>query len=753
MSPIQADYYDGKTSARHPVSLLAGGGKLKVIGADVNEEFDLRRVRRSLRIAGTPRWLYLPGGGACVTDDNDAIDRITRTRRYDSILQRWESRPALAALAVALVAFGTWLLVDRALPVAADEIARRIPVEAETVLGQKTLEGLDRFLLQPSTLPAERQEALRSKLAALMQAAGDRTRYRLEFRASRRLGANAFALPAGVVVLLDDLVKFARHDEEILGVLAHELGHVNHRHTMRRLLESSATALVVAGLTGDIASTTSLAAAAPTLLVQTKYSRDNEREADAYGIELMRKANLDPRHLAVMLGRLESRARGKHRDAMPTFLSTHPATEERKATALAAASDAAEPDEPQQEAKQALAQEDVTIPAAPRRTVLDPLQREIIGLVEKRDYAGLDRLLSVRQQRYEQDPSTEQELENAYRAFRRLGGDADPALREWSEKMPQSYAAHAAHGVYYLWRGIEARGTKYSRDTPDEQMHAMRVLLARARTELEGSLPLTAKPYISRLSLITLSRYAGDDESGERHYAEGLKVAPHSLSLRMARMTALEPRWGGSYRAMEALAKESAAQLTDPAAAAKVAARVPAHRAWEKQAKKDFGESLRLYDEALRLDPAAAHVRCERSWVLSQLGQNARAYADAKQGLLDGRDETYCMHRVIAAVPRLQDQAEVVAITTLVIEVDATLPQAFNQRGWAEEQLGRRDAAFRDYLAGAKLGDPWAQARVGRAYLEGFGVERDDNEAAAWLRKSAAQGNADAKRILEARQR
>lgn len=753
MSPIQADYYDGKTSARHPVSLLVGGGQLKVIGADVNEQFDLRRVRRSLRIADTPRWLYLPGGGACVTDDNDAIDRITRTRRYDRILQRWESRPALAALAVALVAFGTWVLVDRGLPVAADEIARRIPVQAETVLGQKTLEGMDRFLLQPSTLPAKRQEALRAKLAALTQAAGDRTRYRLEFRASKALGANAFALPAGVVVLLDDLVKLARRDDEILGVLAHELGHVSHRHTMRRLLESSATALVVAGLTGDIASTTSLAAAAPTLLVQTKYSRDNEREADAYAVELMRKANLDPRHLAVMLGRLETHARGKHRDGFPTFLSTHPATEERKATALAAASEAGEHDEPQQAAQQDLQNEEVAIPPATRRTVLDPLQSEIVGLVGKRDYAGLERLLSARQQRYEQDASTEQELENAYRAFRRLGGDAEPALREWSEKMPQSYAAHAAHGVYYLWRGIEARGTRYANDTPDEQMHAMRVLVARAKAELERSLPLTAKPHISHLSFVTLYRYAGDDESGERHYAEGLKVAPQSLSLRMARMTSLEPRWGGSYRAMEALAKEAAAQLGDPAAAARLAARVPAQRAWESQSRKDFKGALRFYDEALRLDPAAAHVRCERSWVLSQLGQNARAYEDAKQGLLDGRDEAYCLQRAVSAASRLQDQKEIIAVTTLVTEVDATLPQAFNQRGWAEEQLGRREAAFRDYLAAARLGDPWAQARVGRAYLEGFGVERDDGEAAAWLRKSAAQGNADAKRMLEARRR
>src|SRR5437763_6778570 len=177
MTPIPADYYDGKTSARHAMSLLVGAGKLKVIGEQVSEIFDLRRVRRSLRIANPPRGLSPPGGGACVTQDNDAVARITRTRRYDRVLQTWESRPLLAALAVALVALGTWLFIERGLPVAADEIARRIPREAETLLGESTLQGMDRFLLQPSALPAARQQALRAKFAALMERAGSPTPY------------------------------------------------------------------------------------------------------------------------------------------------------------------------------------------------------------------------------------------------------------------------------------------------------------------------------------------------------------------------------------------------------------------------------------------------------------------------------------------------------------------------------------------------------------------------------------------------
>jgi Zn-dependent protease with chaperone function len=333
MSVIQATYFDGKTSTSRPVTLLAGGGKLKVVGADVDLEFDARLVRRSLRIGDTPRWLYLPGGGACVTGDNAAIDRITRDMRYEKLLHRWESRPHYAVAAVALVAAMLWLLVDRGVPVAVEHIAAHMPLEAEATLGRQTLKSLDERLMQPSQLPASRQAELRDKFAGLAATAGNTTLYELQFRRTY-LGANAFALPAGIIVVTDALVELAKTDDEILGVLAHELGHVRGRHTLRRLLEGSATALIIAGVTGDIASTTSLAAAAPALLLQTRYSRDNEREADEFAVQAMKGAHIDPAHFARILVRLEATAR--RGPGMPSFISTHPETAERAALARAA---------------------------------------------------------------------------------------------------------------------------------------------------------------------------------------------------------------------------------------------------------------------------------------------------------------------------------------------------------------------------------------------------------------------------------
>jgi Zn-dependent protease with chaperone function len=332
MSVLRAAYFDGKTSQRRDVSLVLSAGKLKIVGRDVEAEFDARRVRRSLRVANTPRWLYLPGGGACVTDDNDAVDRMTRPGGYEKILHRWESHPAYAVLSIGLVIATLWLLVTQVVPVAAEAIARRIPVETEAALGRQTLEGMEEFLLQPSQLPEARQAGLRAKFDQMVRAAGAATPYRLEFRASPVIGANAFALPAGIIVMTDGLVKASVDDAEVLGVLAHELGHVHHRHTMRRLLEGSAIVLIIAAVTGDVASASSLAAGAPAALLQMKYSRDNEREADRYAIDMMRAAGLDPRHLAALLKRIEAQAPERF-GAVPDFLSSHPSTEEREALA------------------------------------------------------------------------------------------------------------------------------------------------------------------------------------------------------------------------------------------------------------------------------------------------------------------------------------------------------------------------------------------------------------------------------------
>jgi Zn-dependent protease with chaperone function len=215
---------------------------------------------------------------------------------------QWESTPrsllivvgALLLMAVALYHFG--------IPVAARALAARVPDGVTAAISDQVLNGLESNVLQPTTLPPERQRQLSAGFERLV-GPGRARRYRLVYRGSPELGANALALPSGTIVVTDALVQLARDDREILGVLAHEAGHVEARHGMRQVLQASALVLVVGLAVGDF---TSLAAAAPTVLLQAKYSRDFEREADTYAADMLRANGIRPAVLADMLERVEA---------------------------------------------------------------------------------------------------------------------------------------------------------------------------------------------------------------------------------------------------------------------------------------------------------------------------------------------------------------------------------------------------------------------------------------------------------------
>ena len=112
----------------------------------------------------------------------------------------------------------------------------------------------------------------------------DQTPVTLHFRNAPDIGANAFALPGGDVVVTDGLVELATSPEQVAAVVAHELGHVAHRHGLRNMVQASILAALVSYWTGDFSS---LATAGATAVLSAAYSRDFEREADDYGADLV----------------------------------------------------------------------------------------------------------------------------------------------------------------------------------------------------------------------------------------------------------------------------------------------------------------------------------------------------------------------------------------------------------------------------------------------------------------------------------
>jgi Zn-dependent protease with chaperone function len=161
------------------------------------------------------------------------------------------------------------------------------------------------------------------------------------FRASKGLGANAFALPDGTIIFTDDMVKLSADDDELLAVLAHEIGHVVHRHGLRTLVQNSLFAFVVLAITGDVHGTSHMFLGLPVLLTELSYSRDFEREADDFALSYLMRQGISPVHFANLMRRIEKKRaaetapsnNGGHgptpKSGWQDFLSTHPSMKER----------------------------------------------------------------------------------------------------------------------------------------------------------------------------------------------------------------------------------------------------------------------------------------------------------------------------------------------------------------------------------------------------------------------------------------
>lgn len=333
MTEVPATFFDGRTSQPHPVRLRwhALDGVLEAIGADATRRYPRRDVTIESRLGGAPRFIRFADGGRCEVADNAALDAVIATWAPSSGrggLHRLETSWPLVFGGIAVLLALGWAAIHYGLPWGARKIAFALPAGISRQLGDQTLSTLDATMFQPTKLTHERQLELQAAFKRFLAQTGDAEAYRIEFRSAPSVGANALALPSGTIVITDELVRLAGDDREILGVLAHECGHVRHRHALRGVLQNSAVFVVIALATGDVSSATVFGGALPTFLLQNRFSREFEREADAHAVATLRQAEISPGHLATMLQRL-AKSHGEGSSTLLGYLRSHPPTPER----------------------------------------------------------------------------------------------------------------------------------------------------------------------------------------------------------------------------------------------------------------------------------------------------------------------------------------------------------------------------------------------------------------------------------------
>ncbi len=325
---VDAKLYDGISSKEHDVKIEFSKDGY-VIVREFNIYEPISDVKIATRLGNTPRLIEFKNGIRCKSLQNDKIDEILKSIGYKQpIIHKLERSWKLAVVSfVAMFAAIVFFLTVGA-DYTANFIASITPRGTLDFASKNALEQLDKNILHKSNLTKDKQEKIKK---LFKEVTNNDPRYKLHFRSAPAIGPNAFALPSGDIVILDELVLLDKDKElrGIQGVLAHEMGHVVYRHTLKGAIKSAIASAIIGYITGDI---TFLASTIPTVLVTTGYSRKFEAQADDFAIKRMKELHKSTKPLAKLFVEMENyiaKKDGNDTINIPVWISTHPSTKDR----------------------------------------------------------------------------------------------------------------------------------------------------------------------------------------------------------------------------------------------------------------------------------------------------------------------------------------------------------------------------------------------------------------------------------------
>jgi Zn-dependent protease with chaperone function len=225
---------------------------------------------------------------------------------------------ALALVAAVLVTgLATWYFMEHSF--------KLIPVAWDKKVGDQAAPGLKEF---GDICESKQTVADFKRVLPYLTEKG--TPHQFDIQILKSPVENAFALPGGKITFFAQTIKKAKTNAELVGILAHEVGHVERRHGMQQLSQYMTLRVILALAFGMADETTTLAMAADAgaILFLLKNSRDHERDADAYAAEKLAAAGISSRGIRSFFERIGQEHK-KEMSKVPDFILTHPADEDR----------------------------------------------------------------------------------------------------------------------------------------------------------------------------------------------------------------------------------------------------------------------------------------------------------------------------------------------------------------------------------------------------------------------------------------
>lgn len=286
-----------------------------------------RDLEIDMAVGRAPRRITFLDGTLFETEDAGAVHAVLPRSERD-VLQRFEvfgQHLVFFLVGAVIGVIAIWRFALPALVSLAIALTPAPPVEA---MDRGTLQTLDLSMAEPSRL----EEADRVRAEAIFEQLLDHLSpderhersFDIELRDLPGMGPNALALPGGTVVLTDALVQKFADDNVIAGVLAHEIGHIVGNHGITQLYRSLGVFVLVSLIAGDTGPILKDILLEGGVLLSLSYSREHEREADAYAMRLADRAGYDPAGLLAFFDSLPDAE-----SESSSWASTQPASGER----------------------------------------------------------------------------------------------------------------------------------------------------------------------------------------------------------------------------------------------------------------------------------------------------------------------------------------------------------------------------------------------------------------------------------------
>jgi beta-barrel assembly-enhancing protease len=194
----------------------------------------------------------------------------------------------------------------------------KYPVEQEVALGELIMENLIEKDPQFQKLNNPTVDSAVAVISKRLLENLELTDYDYNIIVVNNEMVNAFALPGGNIVILSGLISFSESPEEVAAVLAHEIGHVEKRHVMKRLIKEFGLQLLFGVLTGGDGIILSEVSKTAT---STYFDRKQEEEADDFSLELLQRSQLETKALGTIFRRMKHE---HNQDSEFDYFTTHP---------------------------------------------------------------------------------------------------------------------------------------------------------------------------------------------------------------------------------------------------------------------------------------------------------------------------------------------------------------------------------------------------------------------------------------------